>query len=380
MKRKSPLYLHANGQWCKQINKKKHYFGVDEAKALARYEEERVYLETGRTPPDETDEPSLDELVNVFMANIETKIAAKELEPRAYVDYKSTLTRLVGHMGKNDRPSRWKPSDFADIKDWLFLPVPRTTEVRGGLKGPKVDRRSITTVSNDVSRIRAFLNWCQSCEHIPAPRYGREFSKASAKQRRQIRTQAGRRDLDRDSLLAIIEKATIHSLPVILLGINGGMGAKDISLLTREQVNQVGDYLDCPRNKTAMPRKIWLWPETREAIARYMEKRSRMFSAKFDHLAFLTSQRSRWVSDDGYCAASKAFQKIAASVGVSNTFYDLRRTFQTVADETLDFPAVKFVMGHAPASSDMSAVYRQVISDERIERVCRSVREWLFVH
>ena len=59
-------------------------------------------------------------------------------------------------------------------------------------------------------------------------------------------------------------------------------------------------------------------------------------------------------------------------------FYSLRRTFETVAGETLDQPAVDLVMGHTPNANDMAARYRQRIGDERLEAVAEHVRKWLF--
>jgi hypothetical protein len=35
-------------------------------------------------------------------------------------------------------------------------------------------------------------------------------------------------------------------------------------------------------------------------------------------------------------------------------------------------------MGHAPKLGDMSSVYRQRISDERLQRVADAVRQWLW--
>jgi hypothetical protein len=40
--------------------------------------------------------------------------------------------------------------------------------------------------------------------------------------------------------------------------------------------------------------------------------------------------------------------------------------------------AVDAIMGHAPKSGDMAAVYRQRISDERLRAVVEYVRLWLF--
>jgi hypothetical protein len=47
-----------------------------------------------------------------------------------------------------------------------------------------------------------------------------------------------------------------------------------------------------------------------------------------------------------------------------------------VADETLDFPAIDLIMGHA--RDDMASVYRERISDERLRAVTDHVWGWLF--
>ncbi len=50
--------------------------------------------------------------------------------------------------------------------------------------------------------------------------------------------------------------------------------------------------------------------------------------------------------------------------------------FQTIADEARYQPAVDFCMGHEVPH--MSAVYRETISDERLQAVADHVRRWLF--
>ena len=40
--------------------------------------------------------------------------------------------------------------------------------------------------------------------------------------------------------------------------------------------------------------------------------------------------------------------------------------------------AVQAIMGHAPPAGDMSSVYRQRLSDERLEAVVNVVRDWLY--
>jgi hypothetical protein len=69
-------------------------------------------------------------------------------------------------------------------------------------------------------------------------------------------------------------------------------------------------------------------------------------------------------------------QKAAGIAG--RTFYDLRRTFQTIAEGAHDLTAVQAIMGHAPRQNDMSAVYRQRIEPARLEAVTGYVRAWLW--
>jgi integrase len=57
-------------------------------------------------------------------------------------------------------------------------------------------------------------------------------------------------------------------------------------------------------------------------------------------------------------------------------FYTLRHTFRTVADEAKDQVATDYVMGHEVPN--MSAVYRETISDSRLKAVADHVRNWLF--
>ena len=57
-------------------------------------------------------------------------------------------------------------------------------------------------------------------------------------------------------------------------------------------------------------------------------------------------------------------------------FSALRKTFRTVASESLDEPAADLIMGHS--RGDMANVYQQTISDERLEKVSEYVRHWLW--
>ncbi len=77
---------------------------------------------------------------------------------------------------------------------------------------------------------------------------------------------------------------------------------------------------------------------------------------------------------------AQEFAHLMTDVSVEGrTFYDLRRTFQTIGEGAHDFVEVQSIMGHAPASGDMSSIYRQRVEDERLQAVTEHVRNWLYV-
>src|SRR4051794_30523709 len=76
-----PLFPHRNGQWCKTIRAKHHYFGLlaDPQAALKKYLDQKDDLYAGRTPA--TGEgTTLVSLVNQFLTSKKRKLQSKEKE------------------------------------------------------------------------------------------------------------------------------------------------------------------------------------------------------------------------------------------------------------------------------------------------------------
>jgi hypothetical protein len=74
----------------------------------------------------------------------------------------------------------------------------------------------------------------------------------------------------------------------------------------------------------------------------------------------------------------REFTKVLKRLGLHQPnlgFYSLRRTFQTIGDETGYESAVKACMAHAEQGRDMSARYRQTVERQKIE-VINHVRAW----
>ncbi|GAB5405478.1 MAG: hypothetical protein Aurels2KO_37090 [Aureliella sp.] len=380
MANKFPLYLHATGQWAKTIRGKKYYFGSDKQAALKRYEAEREDLLRGRRSLPSSTTATIVELGNVYAAYCQQRVDQGKLAVRSRRESINTLHRLIEIVGKESQPSNWTAFDFDDIREALYSPVERTVAIRGGLKGPAVERRASTTVDGDIRRIKAFLNWCIDRELVRPLRFGDAFAVTSAKEKRQMRAAAGRRDMPADHIRAVLDKCSIWLKPLVLLGINGGIGNKDLGTMRLLDYDPESEWLELVRTKTAVFRRLWLWPETRQAIADYMDVRMTPFGDP--SILFATKYRSVWYRDTEttkHDALCKSFTRARRLAGIERgTFYDLRRTFQTIGDETGDSIATKAIMAHAPSQSDMGSTYRQSVSDERLKKVCEHVRHWLF--
>ncbi len=169
---------------------------------------------------------------------------------------------------------------------------------------------------------------------------------------------------------------------IILLAINGGIGGKDIAGITVDKMGaKTGEWLDLPRLKTGAQRRVWLWPETIEAIEAYRPYRKYAKNSESSDVFFLTKFGRPWIRSNVENAPdmiNQNFTRLRDKHCPDRTFYDLRRTFRTIAAETLDIEATQLVMGHSEEQNDMGFVYNQRITDERIKAVCAHVRKWLF--
>jgi len=375
-----PLFLHRNGQWTKKIKGKQHYFGTELNAALGRWVDEKDYLLAGRPIPKNDGKPTVEELGNLYHSSGVVRVSDGEITQRSLDDTSKSIGRLIEIVGGKCKPESLEPLDFARIKQSLFEPVERTAAIRGGVKGHSVERRSPVTVGNDVRRLRTFLNWCSDSNLIPPCRWAKEFGVITSKQARTARAKSGRSLLNPVELRKVIETASVGLKPIILLGINAGMGSTDISIFLMDDLPSLDTkevWIDTNRGKTGAPRRFVLWPETKDAIKAWLAHRPSPCSDVADRL-FWTSHGVAWVRDS-MDSISKAFLMTRRGAGVdSGTFYDLRRAFQTVGAETLEYRAVSFVMGHTVSEKDMSGRYTVAIPDDRIRKVCNHVRSWVF--
>jgi integrase len=372
-KKKLPLYLHANGQWCKRINGRIYYFGTDQAEALLSYAKSKESIAAGRGKVVLTGTMALHRLADVYYDHKKQQVQLGVFSERSLGDIKKTLMRLSGIIGRTSNPEGWGQRQFDMIKSGFMQAVPRKKNTGGRAS---TGTRSHVTVNGDIRRIRAFLNWLNQTKRLENDQHRLFLTEAPARVTMIERQKSSAGPMTAGDIKLVIAQSNRFFLPVLMLGINGGMGAADIAQITLPQLTEM-PWLDCPRAKTGASRRIWLWPETVQAIESRIKERKEPYRSAWGDIAFLTLHRTPWVRD-GQDSATQAFRQNRIAAGLKRgSFYDLRRTFQTIGDETLDFPAVSFCMGHTPRQSDMSARYR-TISDERVKSVCSKVREWLF--
>ncbi len=170
---------------------------------------------------------------------------------------------------------------------------------------------------------------------------------------------------------------------MVLLAANCAFGQTDLANLPTCAVDMDAGWINFARVKTAVPRRIPLWPETVAAIREWLPMRPKAKDPEDSKLLFRTCRGAPWVtvslSGTTKDAIGKDFKILLVKLGMKRSrlsFYGLRHGFETVAGETADQVAVDSIMGHVP--QEMSATYRERISDDRLRRVVNFVRSWMF--
>lgn len=407
-----PLSKHkGTGYWCKKIRGRVFYFGkvADDPKgkaALEQYVREKTDLEAGREPREKTDGLTVADLADRFLVHKEAFRDNGELSPRTFETYHATCATVVKTFGGGRAVVDLVPDDFRKLRAKL------------------AQKRGVVALRNEMQRVRTLFKFAFDEGLIVAPiRFGQAFAKpkldAVRRAREAHRAEHGDRMFEADELRLILDyldgkpvtlsrvdeetgepvKLTGKRSPVlramVLLAANCGFGQSDVSSLPRKPVDLDRGWIDFARVKTAVPRRIPLWPETVAAI-RDLPERPKPKNAADANLLFLTRNGVRWVrhtvakagdAENGVEAKSggapidgiaQEFGKVLRSLELKRPgrgFYAMRHGFETIAGETADQVAVDAIMGHVPAG--MSGAYRERIGDDRLRRVVEHVRAWL---
>ncbi len=361
-----PLFPHASGRWAKKVRGSFCYFGKvsDDPKgekALALWLDTKADLLAGRKPRPKTTTITVEDLVNAWLDSKHKRMESGELSRLTWQGYRHLGRIVVEHLGRTRSAGDIGPDDF------------------GRLRAEFAKRWGPQKLATAVTHTRGVFRWAYQAGLLAVPqRFGDDFGKPRAKTMRQARNQAGPRMFQQAELLAILAAAEVNARAMILLGINGAIGNTDLALLPVSAVDLDGGWLTLPRAKTGIMRRIPLWSETVDAIRDVLDHRPEPKRGN-EHLLFIQRAGTNYVARRYGTAVSMLFQATAKKAGVTGrVFYDLRRTFATVADGAKDPVATSSIMGHAAKGQDMQAIYRQALDDSRLRAVTDHVHDWLF--
>jgi integrase len=360
-----PLFPHASGVWAKKIKGEMKYFGKWDDPDAA-YKKFKDFVE-GKS----SDGTTIRELANAFLRTKEAAMDNGELSPRSFRDYFRTCSALVEFFGKPQLIDEIRAEDFGRYRVHL------------------AKRRNFVSLGNEINRVRIVFRYAVDNDLMAkSPKYGQEFERPSRKTLRKAKAEKGRQIFEAAELRAVIEKASPTMLAMIYLGINCALGQSDLASLPISALDLKGGWLNFARQKTGIQRRIPLWKETVAALKVAIEERPKPKSKDHGGLVFITRLGHPWVRIKRNVrdeiveidSVLQEFQKLLDTLpNVPRLgFYSLRHLHRTISDGAKDQPASIAIMGHAPESNDMSAVYRHGVSDDRLRAVTDFVRKWLF--
>jgi integrase len=360
-----PLFPHATGRWAKKIRGLLHYFGKwdDPDGALAKYLAEKDDLHAGRTPREAPEALTTFALCGKFLTTKKRLLDVGELSPRTFAEYTQTCRRLIRAFGKGRLIADLRPDDFERLRAAIARKW-----------GP-------VRLGNEVIRVRSVFNYGFKSGLLERPMvYGEGFHLPSKRTLRQHRHAQGPRMFEAQEIHEMLAAAGPALRAMILLGVNCGFGNSDVASLPLAALELAGGWVNYPRPKTGINRRCPLWAETVTALEAWLAKRPKPHSETDAGLVFITKYGHGWQPPGKpmNSPVSQETRKLMRKLGINGhrNFYALRHTFQTIGDECGDPVAVRAIMGHA--DNDISAHYRERISDERLKRVVESIRVWLF--
>jgi len=380
-----PLTAHPNGQWCKKIRGKVHFFGVwaDSDAALKRYHGLASDLHAGRQPrmySVSTDDLTVKDVCNAFLGWQKDKLDAGEIGYRWFEDCRSILKLFTRWVGKGRVVGDLRPEDFQRYRTRL------------------AKRLGVHALTRHVTAIRSVFKYAHDTDLMEKPvKFGKGFSFPSAAQKRKARSAAeienGKRLFSSEELLAILEAAEPVLRAAVLLGINGGFGNTDCATLPITAISLEGSVIEYNRPKTGVQRVVPLWHETITALDTVLRsRRPKLPDKEGAKLALLTVAGrplvrqivSRTQEGDPKRISrldllSREFTGLLKKLDLHRSgigFYTLRHTFRTWADEAKDQHAVHRIMGHTIPG--MSGIYVEEISIARLKEVTDYVHGKLF--
>lgn len=364
-----PLKPHSSGMWSYNFKGRRYYFGpwcgVDGKsrwkEALDQYLVERDELHAGRTPIRRAGNiTTLADLLNSFRRTKKNQLDSERLTQDSF-DKIEEVCDLIATLGVG------RPAMSISKHELEELRVLLCTGKQGQMLGPKSQCRKLSIA-------RSVFNYGNEEFNDVAVKYKKALQGPTALELRRARNEVGERLFTPDEINSLIKIASPQMQAMIYLGINCAFGNNDCARLKVESFDFTTGWHRLARHKTEIQRRAPLWPETLAALYRVVQTRT-------SGMVFGTKQGNSWEGKGKADPISAEFTKLTKKLGIHRTnvttFYTLRRTFATIAEEVVSRDVVEFIMGHATRADDMAAIYRQRVSNGAITKAADHVRTWL---
>ncbi len=363
-----PWQHKASKLWCIKRRGKRYYLGRTPEQAIERYLKFRKRIELGLKIPEIDRDSEMDDLMTVkqlcnrFLTHQESRVRSKELSQRSFNDYLATCKAFCEHIGELSLVEELRSADFLSYRESVLK------------------RKNIVGTGNEVTRVKTVFKWGFENDVLATPvKFGASFCRPSKKAIREHRYRQGAKLLTPEEIWLLTDEMGLHYRAMVLLGINCGFGNSDCNQLLIEEVN-FNDGLVCGlRPKTAVLRYATLWPITIDALKLSWSRRAKPAKNTLKDRFFLRSDGSELIPGDTekniVTKRTTATMQRLKIHEQGKSFYWLRHTFRTIADQIGDDVAIGWVMGHV---DDRTA--KNYIHDAphgRIQKVTDHVWNWL---
>src|SRR5262249_41356124 len=161
----------------------------------------------GKTPRPDSGALTIKDVANAYLTAKQEAVAAGELSPRTWADYKQIMDSLIAGFGKHKLVATLDPQDFAALRNKLAKK-----------NGPP-------RMSTIVQVIRCAFKFAYDSAIIDKPvRFGPQFRRTSKKALRLHRSKQGAKLFTREEVRRLLDSAGIPLKAMLLLGINAGFG------------------------------------------------------------------------------------------------------------------------------------------------------------
>ena len=139
-------------------------------------------------------------------------------------------------------------------------------------------KHGVGTLGREITCTRSVFKFAYESDLIERPvKFGPRFKTPSKQDCRKAKARVertnGKKLFAADEVRRLIDAASPQVKAMILLGVNDGLGNTDVANLPLSALDFKGSWLDYPRVKTGVDRRIPLWPETVAALQEAVSSR-----------------------------------------------------------------------------------------------------------